>query len=66
MDSAEIPPVRLQAREYQPISASKALKNVQQYLDDLERRTTAAQGGKTTATVQLQKLTEALKAEKAR
>ncbi|KAF8159224.1 hypothetical protein B0H34DRAFT_394411 [Crassisporium funariophilum] len=65
MDPPLAPPVRLQALSSTPISAKQAQKNLEAFLDDFQARSTSTQGGNTAVTVQLQKLTNALKEERA-
>ena len=64
MDPPLAPPVRIQAISSMPITTKEVRKSVEKFLDDLQSRTTSAQGGNTAVTVQLQKLANALKEER--
>lgn len=64
MDAALDPPVRFQPVASISISAKTAQKNVQNFLEDYQSRSTASKGGDGTVTVQLQKLSTALHEER--
>jgi hypothetical protein len=64
MDRPLVPPVRIQAISATPISLKVAQKNMENFLDDFQARSTSAQGGNGTVTVQLRKLAVALKEER--
>jgi hypothetical protein len=64
MDPPLNPPVRLQPISAIPISSRAAQKAIETFLDDVQARTTAGQGGHGAVTVQLQKLGDALKEER--
>ncbi|KAF9064739.1 hypothetical protein BDP27DRAFT_1270001, partial [Rhodocollybia butyracea] len=60
MDPALHPPIILQPLSSRPIRAKNVAKRLDNFVDDFQARTTAAQG------VQLQKLKEAMQEELAR
>jgi len=64
MDPPLSPPVRLQAISAMPITQKAMQKQIDMFLEDYQSRTTAAQGTNTAVTVQLQKLANALKADR--
>ena len=64
MDPALSPPVRLQAISATPITQKAMQKQLETFLEDFQSRTTATQGSNTAVTVQLQKLANALKADR--
>ena len=64
MDPPLSPPVRLQAISATPITQKAMQKQIEMFLEDFQSRTTAAQGSNTAVTVQLQKLANALKADR--
>jgi hypothetical protein len=63
MDTPLNPPIPIQPSSAKSISSKKVEKRLDQFLNNFEARTTAAQGGNTAVTVQLQKLKDALKEE---
>ncbi|KZT25317.1 hypothetical protein NEOLEDRAFT_1133687 [Neolentinus lepideus HHB14362 ss-1] len=59
-----LPPVRIQAASSMPISTEETQARLDQFLADFQNRSTASKAGDMTVTVQLQKLNEALRAER--
>ena len=66
MDPPLTPPPRIQVVSTTAISTKTTQKRLQVFLDDFQARSTSAQGGNTAVTVQLQKLADALKEERAK
>jgi hypothetical protein len=64
MDPPLSPPVRIQAISATPITQKATQKQLEAFLQDFQSRSTSAQGGNTAVTVQLQKLANALKADR--
>ncbi|KAJ7694565.1 hypothetical protein B0H17DRAFT_931676 [Mycena rosella] len=65
MDAPLHPPLRINARSSKPLSTKSTQKRLEVFLQDFQDRTTAAQSGHTAVTVQVQKLQDALKDERA-
>jgi len=63
MDPPLSPPIRIQPISAKPVSNKKAEHRLDVFLQNFQDRTTAAQGGNTAVTVQLQKLKDALNEE---
>ncbi|KAF9263358.1 hypothetical protein L218DRAFT_865505 [Marasmius fiardii PR-910] len=63
MDLPLNPPIRIQPIEEHSVSSKTTEKLLDVFLDDFHARTSTAQGGNTTVSVQLQKLKDALAAE---
>jgi len=64
MDAAITPPLRIQVTQYQSISLTAARARLHDFLVDYEdRRRMASNGGDSTISAQLQKLTDALSEE---
>ncbi|THU98078.1 hypothetical protein K435DRAFT_38988 [Dendrothele bispora CBS 962.96] len=63
MDPPLNPPIRIQPLSSKPVSTKKAERRLDTFLKNFQERTTAAQGGNTAVTVQLQKLKDALQEE---
>ncbi|KAJ6614134.1 hypothetical protein B0H10DRAFT_2046147 [Mycena sp. CBHHK59/15] len=64
MDAPLHPPLRINALSSKPLSSKNTQKRLETFLQDFQDRTTAAQGGHTAVTVQVQKLKDALKEER--
>ncbi|KAF7296683.1 Short-chain dehydrogenase/reductase family protein [Mycena chlorophos] len=64
MDTPLHPPLRVTPLSGKPLTSKNTQKRLEVFLQDLQDRTTAAQGGQTTVTVQLEKLAKALKEER--
>lgn len=64
MDRQLLPPPRFQVFSTISISQEATWERLNAFIQDLEARNALAQGGNTAVTVQLQKLTEALKGVK--
>ncbi|KAJ6480972.1 hypothetical protein C8R45DRAFT_905590 [Mycena sanguinolenta] len=66
MDAPLHPPLRLHAVSSTPLSSKSTQKRLETFLQDFQGRTTAAQGGggHSAVTVQVQKLSDALKEER--
>jgi hypothetical protein len=60
MDDSVRPPVRLQAISSTGLSTKSVKARVDEFMADFQNRSTPAKGGDTTATAQLQKLSDAL------
>ena len=65
MDKPLIPPLRIQPVSATDISTKATRRRLEAFLYDFQARNTSAQGGNTAVTVQLQKLSYALKEERA-
>ncbi|KAJ3992359.1 hypothetical protein F5050DRAFT_1552495, partial [Lentinula boryana] len=63
MDPALHAPLNLRPLSVRPISAKNVAKQLGNFVEDFQARTTAAQGGNTAVTVQLQKLKDAMQEE---
>ncbi|KNZ77193.1 hypothetical protein J132_06188 [Termitomyces sp. J132] len=63
MDTPLHPPVRLQPVYSQPVNVKDTQRLLESFIDDFQERSSAAQGGNTAVTVQLQKLRDALQEE---
>jgi hypothetical protein len=66
MDPPLTPPPRIQVISTTPISTKLTQERLETFLRDFQARNTSAQGGNTAVTVQLQKLMDALKEERAK
>ncbi|KIJ65349.1 hypothetical protein HYDPIDRAFT_88303 [Hydnomerulius pinastri MD-312] len=66
MDDIARPPVRLQATSSVPLSLKAAQSRVDDFLSDFQSRSSPSKGGDTTITAQLEKLSKALKEQRAR
>ncbi|KAJ7715652.1 hypothetical protein DFH07DRAFT_361681 [Mycena maculata] len=64
MDAPLHPPLRINAVSSKSLSSKGTQKRLEAFLQDFQDRTTAAQGGQTAVTVQVQKLKDALKEER--
>ncbi|KAF8075321.1 hypothetical protein FPV67DRAFT_1477044 [Lyophyllum atratum] len=64
MDAPIHPPVRLQPISPKAVSARATQRILESFIDNFQTRMTASQGGSMAATVQLQKLRDALQEEK--
>ncbi|KAF8194668.1 hypothetical protein BJ912DRAFT_1087228 [Pholiota molesta] len=64
MDPPLSPPVHIHPIASTPITLKATQKRLEDFLEDFQARSTSAQGGNTAVTVQLQKLTDALKEER--
>ncbi|KXN90348.1 hypothetical protein AN958_04381 [Leucoagaricus sp. SymC.cos] len=64
MDVPLHPPVRIHTLASTPLSTKNAEKRLDAFIEDFQARSTAAQGGNTAVTVQLQKLKDALREER--
>ncbi|KAF8217133.1 hypothetical protein K438DRAFT_1798336 [Mycena galopus ATCC 62051] len=64
MDAPLHPPLRIDAISSKPLSSKSTQKRLETFLQDFQERTTAAQGGHSAVTVQVQKLQDALKEER--
>jgi hypothetical protein len=64
MDIPLSPPLRVQSRSSAPLSARHAQRRIEAFIAAFQARATAAQGGNTAVTVQLQKLRNALHDER--
>ena len=65
MDPPLTPPLRIQVTSTAPISTEVTGERIARFLPDFQARSTSAQGGNTAVMVQLQKLMDALKEERA-
>ncbi|KAJ3861544.1 hypothetical protein EV359DRAFT_46928 [Lentinula novae-zelandiae] len=63
MDPALHPAINLRPTSSRPISAKNVAIRLGNFVEDFQARTTAAQGGNTAVTVQLQKLKDAMEEE---
>ncbi|KAJ3755061.1 hypothetical protein EV360DRAFT_50464 [Lentinula raphanica] len=63
MDPALHPPIILRPLSVRPVSTKTVAKQLGKFVEDFQARTTAAQGGNTAVTVQLQKLKDAMQEE---
>ncbi|KAG6331799.1 hypothetical protein ID866_7292 [Astraeus odoratus] len=66
MDDTTRPPVRLQAISTEPLSLKGTQSRIDEFLSDLEKRSTPVKGLDTTITSQLVKLKNAIKEERIR
>ncbi|KAJ6592202.1 hypothetical protein DFH09DRAFT_1136850, partial [Mycena vulgaris] len=64
MDAPLHPPLRINALSSKALSTKSTQKRLESFLQDFQDRTTAAQSGHTAATVQVEKLKDALKEER--
>lgn len=64
MDVPLSPPLRIQTLNSTSLSTKHAEKRMEAFIDDFQAKSTAAQGGNTAVTVQLQKLRNALHDER--
>ncbi|KAK7024866.1 short-chain dehydrogenase/reductase family protein [Favolaschia claudopus] len=64
MDAPLHAPLRINAISRTPLSTKRTQKRLEAFLQDFQDRTTAAQGGHSAVTVQVQKLKDALKEDK--
>ncbi|KAF9237140.1 hypothetical protein BU15DRAFT_49139, partial [Melanogaster broomeanus] len=60
------PPVRLQANSSTKLSLKATQTCIDEFLNDFQNRSTPSKGGDTTITAQLEKLSKALKEQRAR
>lgn len=63
MDPALHPAINLRPTSSRPVSAKNVAIRLGNFVEDFQARTTAAQGGNTAVTVQLQKLKDAMEEE---
>ncbi|KIK76048.1 hypothetical protein PAXRUDRAFT_171031 [Paxillus rubicundulus Ve08.2h10] len=66
MDDIAHPPVRLQANSSTPLSLKVAQARIDEFLNDFRSRSSPSKGGDATMTAQLDKLSKALKEQRAR
>ncbi|KAJ7062332.1 hypothetical protein C8F01DRAFT_1024526 [Mycena amicta] len=64
MDAPLHPPLRVTALSSEPLTNKKTQKQLELFLQDFRDRSTAAQGGQSVVTVQVDKLCVALKEER--
>ena len=63
MDASLTPPLRIQAQNVQQIPSQVAQKRLGSFINQLRARNLSKNAGETTAAVQLQKLSDALREE---